>query len=322
MSDGGRITWEGFFNTRDLGGLPARCGRTTRRGAFFRSADLRFVTARGWQAAYGAGVRTVVDLRDPDGIRPAPGGGPARRVGSGAFAAAPARTPLPSGVRRLEVPLDHVEDVGFWKDVDRGQPNGSPLYFRPFLAHRAERCAAVVTALARSGPGGVLFHCGAGRDRTGLVTLLLLSLAGVGAEAIAEHYALSTAALVPLFAAMGREDQGPVVEALSADRGLTLRGSVLDVLKDLDAWACLLEAGGRRGRPRPAPGPAPGLRGRGPEAPGGTGGASPAARRTSRAEEGTGATGAVPPAGGVAGLGSPTRWGDRYDTTHTDCVDG
>ncbi|GHC85094.1 protein-tyrosine-phosphatase [Nocardiopsis terrae] len=238
-----QITWEGFFNTRDLGGLPTRHGRTTRPGAFVRSADPRFVTAEGWRAARAAGVRTVVDLRNPDEIRPVPGKGLTGGGGSASFPATTPRVPLPPGMTRLEVPLDHVEDVAFWQEINRGQLNGTPLYFRPFLERKAERCAAVITALARSGTGGVLFHCGAGRDRTGLVALLLLALAEVEADAIAEDYALSTAALGPLFAAMGQEDQGPVVESLLADRGLTVRGSVLDVLGDLDARARLLEAG-------------------------------------------------------------------------------
>lgn len=243
MSDSRQITWEGFFNTRDLGGLPSRHGQTTRPGAFIRSADLRFVTAEGWQAAYAAGVRTVVDLRNPDEIRPAPGQGWTSQGGSASFPAESAPTPLPPEVGRLEVSLDHVEDVEFWKNINRRQLNGSPLYFRPFLERKAERCAAAITALAQSEPGGVLFHCGAGRDRTGLVTLLLLALAEVEAEAIADDYELSTTALRPLFTAMGENDQGPVIESLLADRGLTLRGSVLGVLKDLDAWTYLLEAG-------------------------------------------------------------------------------
>jgi protein-tyrosine phosphatase len=62
--------WEGFFNTRDLGGLPTRTGRTTRFGAFIRAADLRFVPETGWHAAREAGVRTIVDLRNGDEIRP------------------------------------------------------------------------------------------------------------------------------------------------------------------------------------------------------------------------------------------------------------
>lgn len=73
--------------------------------------------------------------------------------------------------------------------------------------------------------------------------MLLLSLAEVEAEAIADDYELSTIALRPLFAAMGENDQGPVIESLLADRGLTLRGSILGVIEDLDARTYLLEAG-------------------------------------------------------------------------------
>lgn len=243
MSESRQVAWDGFFNARDLGGLPVRGGGTTRTGAFVRSADLRFVTARGWRAAHDAGVRTVVDLRNPDEIRPVAGEGPTARAGAAAFPAEEGGTPHPPGMTRLEVPLDDVGDTAFWQDLDRRGLNGTPLYFRPFLDRKAERCAAVLTALARSGPGGVLFHCGAGRDRTGLVGLLLLALAGVEPEAIADDYALSTAALGPLFAALGRPDQGPAVEALMAARGLTPRGAVLDVLRGLDARAYLLDAG-------------------------------------------------------------------------------
>jgi hypothetical protein len=57
------VTWEGFFNARDLGGLPTRDARVTHRGALIRSAAPRFVTEAGWRAAHDAGVRTVIDLR-------------------------------------------------------------------------------------------------------------------------------------------------------------------------------------------------------------------------------------------------------------------
>ncbi|KOX15685.1 tyrosine-protein phosphatase [Nocardiopsis sp. NRRL B-16309] len=243
MGDGRQITWDGFVNTRDLGGLPTRHGVTTRPGAFLRSADPRFVTAEGWRAAHAAGVRTVVDLRNPDEIRPVTGDGPTRPVGAAQFPASAATAPLPPGLVRVEVPLDDVGDVGFWQEIDRRGLHGTPLYFRPFLDRKPERCAAAVTALARSGPGGVLFHCGAGRDRTGIVALLLLALAGVEPEAIADDYAWSAGALAPLFAALGQPDQGPVIESRLAERGLTPRGCVLDVLRDLDARSYLLAAG-------------------------------------------------------------------------------
>ena len=237
------IAWEGFANARDLGGLPARDGRVTRFGAYVRSADLRFVTAAGWQAAREAGVRTILDLRNDNEIRPGSGQQPTALAGSAQFPApAPAASP-PAWMTRAEVALDDVADTGFWQFIHQERLDGTPLYFRPFLDRKRERCAAVITALASAAPGGVIFHCGAGRDRTGLVTLLLLALAGVEPEAIARDYEQSAEPLRALFAAMGQPDQGPWVEAVLAERGTTAREAIISTLDGFDAEAYLLTAG-------------------------------------------------------------------------------
>ncbi|SFW56711.1 tyrosine-protein phosphatase [Amycolatopsis australiensis] len=235
------VAWDGFYNTRDLGGLPTRSGRTTRRGAFFRAADLRFVTGTGWAQALESGVRTVIDLRNPDEIRPT-ADSPTSLAGSARFAAADAAI-TPPGIDRVEVPLDDIDDLGFWRYVNRERLNGTPLYYRVFLDRKAGRCAAVMEAIARSAPGGVLFHCGAGRDRTGLVALLLLALADVDAGAIAADYDLSAEAVKPLFAAMGAEDQGSAIAALLAERGTTTAAAVRDTLEGFDVERYLLDAG-------------------------------------------------------------------------------
>ncbi|MDQ7806752.1 tyrosine-protein phosphatase [Amycolatopsis sp. A133] len=242
MSTSRAVTWEGFFNTRDLGGLPTGSGGTTGRGAFYRAADLRFVTGAGWAQAREAGVRTVIDLRNADEIRPA--GAPlTAQAGSAQFAAAPDGPTSPAAVDRLEVPLDDIDDVAFWQHVNRERLNGTPLYYPVFLRRKAGRCAAVVKAIAHTGPGGVLFHCGAGRDRTGLITLLLLALAGVEPRAIAADYALSAEALKPLYAAMGTADQQPVIQAALAARGTTAEEAVMATLDGFDVEQYLLDAG-------------------------------------------------------------------------------
>ncbi|WP_033293309.1 tyrosine-protein phosphatase [Amycolatopsis jejuensis] len=215
------VRWEGFFNTRDLGGLPTRSGGRTAQAGFYRAADLRFVTDAGWRQARESGVRTIVDLRN----------------------AAEITTPGATGICRIEVPLDGVEDVAFWRHIAAEQLDGSPLYYRLFLEQKADRCAAVLTALARAEPGGVLFHCGAGRDRTGLIALLLLALADVEPEAIAADYDLSAEAVRPLFAALGVEDQSPVIKVILESRGTTTRQAILDVLSGFDPEQYLLHAG-------------------------------------------------------------------------------
>jgi protein-tyrosine phosphatase len=241
---GRNLYWDGFFNVRDLGGLPTTTGRLTRSGAFIRSGDLRFVTDAGWQMAYEAGVRTIIDLRNEDEIRPSTRQQLTSQAGSAALPAAPAAA-APASFVTTEVPIDDVADVRFWRYLNGERLNGTPLYFRPFLQRKRERCTAVITALASTTQGGVIFHCGAGRDRTGLVTLLLLALVGVEPEAIADDYALSTDAVRGLFAAVGREDEGPAIEAELTRRGTTTRGAILAVLDGFDARQYLLGAGVR-----------------------------------------------------------------------------
>ncbi|WP_255410225.1 tyrosine-protein phosphatase [Amycolatopsis sp. CA-128772] len=117
------VAWDGFHNTRDLGGLPVKTGGTTRRGAYYRAADLRFVTDAGWAQARDAGVRTVIDLRNPDEIRPT-AGSPTALAGSARFTAAAAPV-TPPGIDRVEVALDDIDDIELWRRINRERLNGT-----------------------------------------------------------------------------------------------------------------------------------------------------------------------------------------------------
>lgn len=226
---GGRdVTWDGLFNARDLGGLPTRSGARTASGVFVRSGDLGFVTETGWLAARRAGLRTIVDLRNDDEVA---------RDDSDRHAGPAA------DFRRVRVALDDVADVDFLARIREEQLDGTPLYIRPFIEHKAERCVEVVRVLAEAEPGGVLFHCGGGRDRTGVVALLLLALADVEAEAIAEDYTASTARLTPVFQRLGRRDEGPIIERLLEERGTTAREVILQLLREIDVAEILFAAG-------------------------------------------------------------------------------
>ena len=59
------------------------------------------------------------------------------------------------------------------------------------MGERLKRHAAVISAIARAQPGGVLFHCIRGNDRTGIIALLLLALVGVTPDDIIADYELS-----------------------------------------------------------------------------------------------------------------------------------
>jgi len=151
-------------------------------------------------------------------------------------------TPRPAQLTTVHVPLEDLGDTEFWEYWGQGL-NCTPLYYRPFLDRNLERCAAAIAAIAHARPGGVLVHCGVGRDRTGLIALLLLTFVGVAPDDIATDYELSTERLRPLFARLGEDDQDVKIQELLRRQNATARTSIRDTLASLDVNA-YLHAGG------------------------------------------------------------------------------
>src|SRR5438067_650444 len=195
------LDWEGCFNARGLGGLRTFDGGATRRGAVVRSESLDLLTPAGWSALRAYGIRTLVDLRNDHEL-----------VGE-----------TPDGLTRAHVLLDDLADTEFWAATRENELDGTPLYYRPFLEQKPERCAAAVAAVARAEPGGVLVHCVGGRDRTGLVVLLLLALVGVEPEEIVADYELSNLRLPASWAARGEDEQRPLIGGILARKQTSAR---------------------------------------------------------------------------------------------------
>jgi protein tyrosine/serine phosphatase len=216
------LDWDGCFNVRDLGGLPAAGGMRTAWGAVVRADTLSGLTAAGWEALLEHGVRTVVDLRNEDE--------------RGADAA-----PRPAEIETVHAPLDGSTDPA---DTLRTNPEwGTPLYYRAHLMRKPQLSARAVRAVARARAGGVAFHCVGGRDRSGQLAMLLLSLAGVGAREIGADYELTRARLAVVFRERGEEDQGEELAAYLAGRGTTAAEVIATTLSSLDVEATL-KAGG------------------------------------------------------------------------------
>jgi protein-tyrosine phosphatase len=163
------------------------------------------------------GVRTVIDLRNHD--------------------------ERPPGVENLHLPLDATEDREFWSVWENGWEFGTPLYYRAHLERHPERSAAVIKAMANAPAGGVVFHCGGGRDRAGQIAMLLLALAGVEPQAIADDYVLSAERLRPKYAAHGEEDQTAAIDRHLRERGTSVRDVALETLEAIDAEAVLRRGG-------------------------------------------------------------------------------
>jgi len=199
------LDWEGCRNARDLGGLPTAGGARTRPRALVRADSLERLTARGWAALEAHGVRTVIDLRNDDE--------------RGADAA-----PRPAGVTTIHLPLDGMEDTEFWDRWVHRPEFGTPHYYGPWLERFPDRAGRVLAAIANAEPGGVAYHCVGGRDRTGLVTMLVLALAGVAPEVVAEDYALSNERI-----------PDALIAAFYAERGTTPAAVLAETLAGVDA---------------------------------------------------------------------------------------
>lgn len=223
------LDWEGCFNARDLGGLRTAGGRATRWGAAVRSDALDRLTEAGWRSLWEHGVRTVIDLRNPDELRED-------------------AAPRPDGLATVRIPLDVSEDREFWRIWQTGPQFATPLYYGPHLERFPERNAAVIRAVADAAPGGVAFHCQGGRDRAGQVAMLLLALAGVRAEEIAADYALSFDRLPARYAAHREDDQGPLLRSFLQERGTSAETVIVELLSSLDVEAYLRSAGLPAGR--------------------------------------------------------------------------
>ncbi len=167
------LAWEGCLNVRDLGGHPTEEGGETRFGRYVRAASLDRLTAAGWRSLVDYGVRTVVDLRLDEERAPE----------------IPVDVPVAVVHRPLRTAFDHPE----WPAVSAAEEAAEAMRFAylAFLERSAGDIGAGVTAIAEPEDGAVVFHCMGGKDRTGLVSALLLRLAGVEADAVVADYAVS-----------------------------------------------------------------------------------------------------------------------------------
>jgi protein-tyrosine phosphatase len=172
-----RLNWDGCVNVRDLGGHATEDGGMTGFGRIVRADCVRKLSEEGWESAVAFGIRTVVDLRFHEELD-----------------ADPPRE-LPMDV--VHISLFGVPDQERWRALDaRAAAAGDEVawtrlvYVTELEEHRAN-FAEVLRSIAGAREGGVLVHCAAGKDRTGLVTALLLRLVGVSIADVAADYALS-----------------------------------------------------------------------------------------------------------------------------------
>lgn len=175
------IPLPGTYNLRDLGGYPTGSDTSTIQRRFLRADSLHALGEDGIQTLVNYGVTTVIDLRHRLELADAPN--PFTQHETVAYANIPIFEPPQEQVQR-----------------QFRMPDSLPQMYRDLLDSRQPAFLQVFTTIATAPPGTVLFHCTVGKDRTGLVAALLLSIAGVEADLIAEDYSQSAANIAPLVA--------------------------------------------------------------------------------------------------------------------------
>jgi protein-tyrosine phosphatase len=171
-------------NLRDLGGLPVH-GGTTRTGVLLRSDDVSVMPAAFAQQMIDDGVRSVIDLRSPE---------EALLTGRGPLT-------LP-GVNYHHLAL--TASVSMPQDISRELMSASATpalvgaWYASLVEAQAPQLALGVTLVA-IGEGATVFHCAAGKDRTGVFAAVVLSLVGASADTISADYAVTAARLPRLY---------------------------------------------------------------------------------------------------------------------------
>ncbi len=170
----------GAENVRDLGGLPLTGGGTTRSGVLLRADTLQELRPEDVDQLLGWGLRTIIDLRTPM---------EADREGRGPLADRPiAYHNLPFMPDELLVP---GQDAGRELIVAERREADRVQHYLNYLRYAGDRVVGAVKVIAAPDGPPALFHCAAGKDRTGVLAALILDAVGVERDAVVADFALS-----------------------------------------------------------------------------------------------------------------------------------
>lgn len=167
---------EAVFNFRDLGGYPTAGGGSVRWRAVFRADGLHRLTEGEAGFLKSLGIVTVIDLRTVEEVT------------------ARGRVPQAMVPGYHHLPLFDV--VPDWSvDPDVSSPDFLAERYMEMLDSGREALAATLTLLSDPASLPAVFHCTAGKDRTGIVAAVLLELLGVDRDVVIADYALSQEAM-------------------------------------------------------------------------------------------------------------------------------
>lgn len=170
-----RLALENLYNVRDLGGFYCQDGSSTRWQSFFRADNLGQASEKDLLTLQDFGVKTVIDLRGNFEIAQAPN---------------PTRNHSDFNYYNISLIDEDVTDTsrkGF--DLERFEKMSLGDFYIHMLDKKQDKIREIFeTIYKHQKEGAVLYHCTAGKDRTGVTSMLLLGLAGVGKADLVNDY--------------------------------------------------------------------------------------------------------------------------------------
>jgi protein-tyrosine phosphatase len=165
---------ENLFNVRDLGGYAAGTGRQVKWGLLFRAGDLYEPSDGDLALLEKKGIRTIVDFRGEQEAAHAPD------------------CKIATVKKAVVLPLDagNMMDLGRVERGVSGETLMEELY-RILADEGRPQYREFFKIISDKENAPLLFHCSAGKDRTGLAAALILSALGVDRELIYQDYVLS-----------------------------------------------------------------------------------------------------------------------------------
>jgi protein-tyrosine phosphatase len=167
------LVLENVFNLRDLGGLPTRDGHRVRAGKLFRSGNPGLASAADMERLRALQLEAVIDFRSPDEKSPA----------ESAFGQAFRWVATPV----LEGRMSMAELMPRLRDGSAAQMEAFMLEVYGDFPRKYQAAFGGFLKTAEQG-GNLLYHCTAGKDRTGFASLLLLAALGVERDTIMGNY--------------------------------------------------------------------------------------------------------------------------------------
>ncbi|MCW2615864.1 MAG: protein tyrosine/serine phosphatase [Frankiales bacterium] len=231
---------EGAVNVRDVGGLPTVDGRTTRSGVLLRADNLQDLTEADVELLVAQrGLRTVVDLRSSGEVH-LTGDGPlkARDVRHVHLSLIPEWDGEPDAAeveRVLDELTQHAALPPLPARPRQTDPTDLAGNYTGYVRDAGANIGAALTVLADPASGLSLVHCAAGKDRTGVVVALALSLVGVTREAVVADYLRSAERADEILARLkGTAAYGPGLEGVTAAQTAPVASSMEGFLDAVD----------------------------------------------------------------------------------------